>query len=114
MAELKVEMGDFFKATDAMSIIARKWRQMRGVASPVGRRSPKSRKSAGCNPDWAEKCAAKDRLCHVGSSGRRSCVKTPEQKKAAANLAAKKRRAALKAGASPKPRGRPAKKRASF
>lgn len=100
MAELKRDFeheGRVFRASEAMSIIARMWRESHGRASPA-KKSPKSKKSTGCNSTWAEKCAALSKVCHVSpKSGRRSCRVPAEHKKAKATAAAKAYRAKKKA-----------------
>lgn len=96
MADLKKDYaGRVFKASEAMSLIARMWRNEHGLASPA-KKSPskKSPKGKGCSAQWAAKCAAKSKVCHVSpKSGRRSCVQSPESKKAKAKAAAKAYRA---------------------
>lgn len=89
MAKLKSDFeheGRVFRASEAMSLIARMWRNEHGLASPA-KKSPskKSPKGKGCSAQWAAKCAAKSKVCHVSpKSGRRSCVQSPESKKAKA------------------------------
>ena len=113
---MKEDMGGNYTPTESMKLIAALWRREKGLSSPAKNRSPKSRKSAGCNEDWADKCAALNKVCHVGESGRRSCTMRPEDKKAAAKASAKKSRATKNALSpnSPKTRGRPRKTALNF
>ena len=84
------DQGVPFRASQVMQEIGILWRQTHDVVV----RSPKS---AGCNDSWAQKCASQQKLCSTGATGRRSCGRSPEAKKAAAQQASARYRAAKKA-----------------
>ena len=72
-----------------MSLVAAMWRRKNG--SPKKKTVKKT--STGCDVAWTKKCEGLGKVCAVGSSGRRSCVASPEEKKTYANYMAQVRRA---------------------